>query len=84
MEKSTKVGYCCNLLENLGNLERIELLKLSSLTLRERAVLTARFVEGLSAKECANKLCVTEHSFTKIQRKIFEKFYLWLEITNRL
>lgn len=69
---------------SLGSPERLHLLKLSNLTLIERKAISLRFVVGLSAKEVSDRLCLTEQSYQKYQKKIFEKFYMWLRLSNRL
>lgn len=79
MEKSKEVKYCTELLQNIGNSERMKLLKRSNLTIRERSYISARYVVGLSVKECAEKFYIEPYSFLHIQKRICEKLYRWLE-----
>lgn len=84
MKKTDEVEYCSTLLTTLGKEEKLNLLKTSSLTLREQDYLVNRYINGLTAKECADKFCITEHAYSKIQKKVFQKLYFWLKLTHRL
>ncbi|MBQ0112124.1 MAG: hypothetical protein KBT03_03250 [Bacteroidales bacterium] len=83
MEKSLEVQYCTGLLLSLGSQERLHLLKSSNLTLEERKIISMRYVVGLTAKEVAFKIGLTDDGFRRMQRRIFKKLYLWLKITGK-
>ena len=51
---------------------------MSSLTLRERRVLSDRYISGLTVAETADDMQVEIEALIKMQRRILHKLYDWL------
>lgn len=78
MNKSKEVIFCKQLFFILGRDEKIDLLQKSNLTDREKRLCELRFVKGETTQETADELNVTLDTFNKMQKRIFQKLYLWL------
>lgn len=78
MNKAKEVIFCKQLFFILGRDEKIKLLQKSNLTDREKRVCELRFVEGKTTQEIADELNVSLDTFNKMQKKLFQKLYLWL------
>lgn len=50
----------------------------SNLTDRERRICELRFVKGKTTQEIADELNITLDAFNKMQKRVFQKLYLWL------
>jgi DNA-directed RNA polymerase specialized sigma24 family protein len=80
MEKSKEVIFCKQLFLILGREKKTELLQKSNLTDRERRLFELRFVQGKTTQETADELNVAIDTFNKMQKKAFQKLYLWLSL----
>lgn len=66
----------------LNRKEKSELLKNSNLDDRELQLMSCRFVQGLSLKECADIFGLETNTISKNQTKIIRKLNSYLERKN--
>lgn len=78
---SKEVQYCKNLLYILGSDEKKDLIEKSSLNNREKEIVSKRFIEGKTVKDCCDEMFLEVDAFNKAQAKALFKLYFW--VSNR-
>ena len=74
-----EMNYIKNVLEMLSRNDKLNLLKTSNLNDREIELLTMRFVQGKSLKDCADYFKVEIDTINKAQLKTVKKLYSYLK-----
>lgn len=82
MKQSIEVEYCKNLFYISSRSKIISIIEDSNLNDRERELITARYVKGLSVKEICELLNLEEETYKKMHRKILSKLYIYITINN--
>ena len=76
-----EMTYIKNVFKMLNRANKLKLLETSNLTNREIELLTKRFINGDSLKDCANYYRLEEDSINKAQLKAVKKLYKYLKYT---
>ena len=76
-----ELNYIRNVFKLLNRINKLELLETSNLKNREIELLTKRFINGETLKECAEYFGIEEDSVNKAQLKAVKKLYQYLKYT---
>lgn len=79
MKKTTELETVQIIFFALGRKQKQDLLDNSNLNDREIELLSFRFIQGKSLKECANHFGIEEDSVNKAQLKAVKKLYQWVK-----
>lgn len=79
MTKSKEIIFIKNLMLILGRKEKEKLLENSNLDDREKLSMELRFIHGFSFCETAEKMNIPFDTFSKFQKRVFIKLYIWLQ-----
>lgn len=73
-----ETNYIKNRFNVLGRCDKLNLLSYSSLNDREIDLLTKRFINGMSLKECSDIYGLEINTVSKNQQKAIKKLYTFL------
>lgn len=73
-----ETNYIKNRFNALGRCDKLNLLSYSSLNDREIDLLTKRFINGMSLKECSDIYGLEINTVSKNQQKAIKKLYTFL------
>lgn len=82
MKQTAEVEYCKNLFYISSRSKILSIIEDSNLNDRERSLISARYISGLSVKEICDQFNIEESTYKKIHRRILFKLYIYITVNK--